>query len=520
MAGGPRAAAAAAALCVATAAAAAAHGVLAADGRADQTPVPDTMAAPPAVLGLNATALVLVRELIAQGRLPLKLQPALAALRQSADSAMLMRGWNGWLNRSGYEYGCPETGPWSVTSKSITPPSGDKRDFAFYTTYAWPCNVECNVTDFSPEHCKDWRRDRPPWTENRAARFPDGTRCDNATGMPWVIHDGFAQPLGQHDTDCSVLMSDTVETLSQAYFLTQNETYAKTAAEVLRAWFIAPPTAMNPNLQYAAYFPGVSNGSAVGEIATTFRWSSKVTDSAALLAGSAHWSAADAGVMARWNAAYLEWLLRRADSVFQAPNNIFSWLLVESMSLALSTGNGSVARQLVSRATDPIIPGCLQKQIGATGVMEHEASREAGATYSVMNMQALVSMAAVGSHAGADLWDFRVVEDSKRRKPHDDDGSDYEPPRSLIRKALDFLLVYATNSSAQWPWKQEGSATPWASFPWGDLAPVLRRAAIVYDDGLYEEAIAKLPPRKLPPWKGGGALSWDTDVAQLLWPRL
>ena len=164
MAGGPRAAAAAAALCVATAAAAAAHGVLAADGRADQTPVPDTMVAPPAVLGLNATALVLVRELIAQGRLPLKLQPALAALRQSADSAMLMRGWNGWLNRSGYEYGCPETGPWSVTSKSITPPSGDKRDFAFYTTYAWPCNVECNVTDFSPEHCKDWRRDRPPWT--------------------------------------------------------------------------------------------------------------------------------------------------------------------------------------------------------------------------------------------------------------------------------------------------------------------------------------------------------------------
>ena len=101
------------------------------------------------------------------------------------------------------------------------------------------------------------------------------------------------------------------------------------AAEVLRAWFIAPPTAMNPNLQYAAYFPGVSNGSAVGEIATTFRWSSKVTDSAALLAGSAHWSAADAGVMARWNAADLEWLLRRADSGGTAARCLPLLILIE-----------------------------------------------------------------------------------------------------------------------------------------------------------------------------------------------
>eukprot|EP01046_Picozoa_sp_COSAG06_P004141 COSAG06_NODE_169_length_21469_cov_23.096865_7_plen_512_part_00 len=504
-------------LCVA----AAAQGILASErvlpDTTGTTVTTDTVP-PPAVLGLNATALVLVRQLISEGKLPPRLQPALSALRQSADSAMLLRGWQGWLNRSGHEYGCPETGPWSVTSKTIMPPSGDKHDFAYIDTYAWPCNARCNVTDFSPEHCKDWRG-RLSWLEKSAARFPDWTRCDNATGMPWVIHDGFAQPLGQHDTDCSVLMSDTVETLSQAYFLTQNESYAQTAAAVLRAWFIAPRTAMKPHLQYAAYLPGGFNGSAAGEIATTFRWSSKVTDSAALLVGSMHWSADDAAVMNRWNAAYLEWFLRRTDSVFQAPNNIFSWLLVESMSLALSTLNGSVARQLVSRATDSIVPGCLQNQIGETGVMEHEASREAGATYSVMNMQALFSMASVGSHAGADLWDFRVVDG--RTPHHDFGGNDHEPPRSLIRKALDYLLVYATNSSAQWPWKQEGSNTPWASFPWGDLAPLMRRAAIVYDDDIYENMIAKLPPRRLPPWREGGrALPWETDIAQLLWPRL
>ena len=462
----------------------------------------------PEVYGLNATALVLMRTLIRQGTLPQRLQPALQQLRRSAESALLMRGHG----KNGY--GCPEQGPWSVVNKKVVPPSGDKHDFTFLTTYGWPCNAECNLTWFTADHCKDWWR-RPSWMKNTSTPFPDWSQCDNTTGLPWIGHDGFGQLLGQHDTDCSVAMSDTVETLSQAYFLTQNETYAAGAAEVFRTWFINPATSMNPNMKFAAYDPGHTNGSAGGEIATTCRWTSKVTDSAALLVGSAHWDESDVTAMNAWNAAYLEWLLRPSDTEFNATNNHFTWLLVESLSLALSTNNKSVAQQLVGRATSEHFRGSLQHQIDKTGVMMREATREAGASYSTMNMRALVSLAQIASHvpAGANLWNYEY-------HPPGDGASTATPTvgaqeqqgRPLIRKALDYLLTFATNSSARWPWKQDGINTPWDQFPWTSLAPVMRRAAIVYGDEGYERSIEKLP------WKG--AESWESDPSQLLWPRL
>jgi hypothetical protein len=457
----------------------------------------------PDVYGLNATALVLVRTLIEKGTLPQRLQPALEQLVRSADSALLMRGHG----KNGY--GCPEQGPWSVVNKQVVPPSGDKHDFTFLTTYGWPCNAECNLTQFTAEHCKDWWR-RPSWMKNTSEPYPDWSQCNNATGLPWIGHDGFGQPLGQHDTDCSVAMSDTVETLSQAYFLTQNETYAEGAANVFRTWFINPATAMNPNMQFAAYNPGHTNGSAGGEIATTCRWTSKVTDSAALLSGSANWRESDVTAMNKWNAAYLEWLLRPSDSEYEATNNHFTWLLVESLSLALSTGNSSVAQQLVDRATSEKSRGCLQSQISKTGVMMREATREAGASYSSMNMRALFSLAQVASHvpAATNLWNYRDGGTTAAAAV----GAQQQKDRPLIRKALDYLLAFATNSSAHWPWKQDGSDTPWDKFPWASLAPVMRRAAIVYRDERYEQSIEQLP------WNG--ARSWESDPSQLLWPRL
>ena len=175
--------------------------------------------------------------------------------------------------------------------------SGDPHDFTYLSTYAWPCTAECNTSKFTAAHCEDW------W---RASKKP--ANCDNATGLPWVNHDGFGQSKGQHDPHCSVLMSDTASTLAIAYYLTQNETFAEGAASVLRTWFISNATRMNPNMIYAASVPGVRNGSANGIIATSCRWGSKVTDAASLLASSKHWFSADAAAMAQWNAHYLAWL--------------------------------------------------------------------------------------------------------------------------------------------------------------------------------------------------------------------
>lgn len=485
----------------------------------------------PTVTGLNASSLVAVRGMISAGTLPPALQPALASLISRANTALHFPG-----HGSG-GYGCPERGcatvpspllpfihlprpasgtwltltlllhlllrhrPWSVTNKPTTPPSGDKHDFTYISTYAWPCNAECNQTAFGVAHCKDWWR--RPHGENGSAPFPDWSKCDNRTGMPWIGHDGFGQRQGQHDSDCSVLMSDTVETLSTAYFLTANETYAEGAAAVFRAWFITPATAMNPNLMFGGYTPGANHGlgKPSGIIVTTCRWTTKVTDAAALLAGSAHWTAQDRSVFDAWNRAYLEWLLSSSPIAlgeFNSTNNHFTWLEVETLALAVSTGNASVASMLAARARSKHYRGCLQNQIDPHGVMKIEATREAGASYSTMNLHALFTLATVMSHVsssgggGVDQWAWQ-----------DADG------RGSIQAALDYLLPFATNQKP-WPWKQDGSNTPWTKFPWTSLAPQLRIATIVYGDQKYEAAIAKLN------WKTAG--QFDEDVTQLLWP--
>ena len=68
----------------------------------------------PAVVGLNGSALVRVRALIAAGELPLAMRPALAALRARATIALAMRGHGG---HSTTDSECSERGPWSVTAK-------------------------------------------------------------------------------------------------------------------------------------------------------------------------------------------------------------------------------------------------------------------------------------------------------------------------------------------------------------------------------------------------------------------
>jgi hypothetical protein len=297
-------------------------------------------------------------------------------------------------------------------------------------------------------------------------------------------------------------MSDTVQKLALAYYFTQNETYAAGAAATLRAWFVEPTSMMNPNMAFAANVPGGANGSSSGLIATTFRWAAKVTDSEVLLRGSLHWSLEESAVFQAWNRNYLQWLLtsKPANREANATNNHFTWMEVQALALALSTGNDTIAEELAGRIRSPQRQGCLQKQINSSGVMPKEAHRVGGATYSCMNTNALFNLATVASHtrAGTGLWTWE--------EPGMGTGS--------IRNALDYLLLFATNESKPWPWTQEG-AHQWADFPWNGLKVQMRIASIVYRDERYEDAIAKLP------WAGGwkNGTEWAADVAQLLWPK-
>ena len=142
-------------------------------------------------------ALEKARELLAQG--DDTTAKALRKLVADADRALAVR-------------------PPAVTEKTKVPPSGDKHDYMSLAPYFWP----------------------------------DPSKPD---GLPYVRKDGKVNPESRdeaaNDTLRMRLIGGSVETLALAYFFTKEEKYAAHAARMLRVWFLAPETRMNPNLRFA-----------------------------------------------------------------------------------------------------------------------------------------------------------------------------------------------------------------------------------------------------------------------------
>ena len=318
--------------------------------------------------------------------------------------------------------------PPSVTAKAKVPPSGDKHDYLSLAPYFWP----------------------------------DPSK---PAGLPYLRKDGQVNPESRdeaaNDTLRMRLLGKSVETLGLAYHLTKDERYAAHAARMLRVWFLAPETRMNPHLRYAQAVAGKNDGRGTGILES--RYVGFAADAAGLLQDSAAWTESDRRQFDQWLGVFLDWLLTSAPGRDEAAaqNNHGTWFDVQAVQIALALGRHDVAKRILQDV--PVKRYGVQ--IKADGRQPLELVRTTSFGYSCYNLEAHAMLANFGDHLGVDLWRARSGEGS-------------------FRVALDFLTPYLeTPPARKWPYPQikaEGAE---------EMLPVLRLAALAYRDPAYEALI-------------------------------
>ena len=297
-------------------------------------------------------------------------------------------------------------GVYSVTTKGVTPPSGDKHDYMSQAPYFWP----------------------------------DPTKPD---GLPYIRRDGERNPELKKITDHDALdkMEAGVEVTALAYYFTGREEYARKAVELLRAWFLDPSTRMNPNLEYAQFVPGVNTGRGIGLIET--RGLTRVVDAIGLLDTSKSLTDKDRQGVKDWYSKFLTWMQesKNGRDESNSKNNHGTYYDLQVTSYALFLGKTDLAKNTVETAKTKRIA----LQIEPDGREPLELVRTKAWSYSIGNLQGLMELATLGENVGVDLWNFQTK-----------DG------RS-IRKALEYLYPFATGE--KWKYEQIEGFDPKALYP-------------------------------------------------------
>jgi len=368
-----------------------------------------------------------------QGGAPAPRVFLLDAVRLSASRAAIARDdpatRAAWLALRADADRALAAGPFSVVTKAVAPPSGDKHDYMSQAPYFWP-------NPATPDH------------------------------LPYVRRDGERNPEINRITDHATLdgMIGAVDTLALASYLGADDRYATRAAVLLRAWFLDRDTRMNPHLEYAQFIPGVNTGRGIGLIET--RGLTRVVDAIGLLETSPIWRRADGDALRRWFAEFLTWMedSRNGRDESAAKNNHGTFYDLQLASYSLLVDRVSHAREILEAAKVKRIA----VQIEPDGRQPLELARTNAWGYSTMNLDGLTQLAVLGDRVGVDLWGFQTAD------------------RRGIRTAIEYLAPFAFDG-VKWPHAQISAFTPAALFP------AVRRAALHYRDDAFDRLRVKLP---------------------------
>ena len=259
---------------------------------------------------------------------------------------------------------------YSVVDKTLAPASRNKHDFFSFGPYWWP----------------------------------DPRKKD---GLPYIRRDGQHNPASSTDgTDSTRLgkFSRDVTVLALAWYFTGEQKYADKTAELARAWFLAPPTRMNPNLDYGQAIPGRVDGRGIGIISS--RALINVMDSLALIQATNAFSDAENQALRAWYRDYLNWMLtsRNGFEESNAHNNHGTFYSAQVVAYALYTNQPDIARRELQIAEIRRIAG----QIDREGKLIAELERTRPSSYTNFALEAFGYLGRYGELAGEQVWEHGV----------------------------------------------------------------------------------------------------------------
>ncbi|TCD62512.1 hypothetical protein EIP91_006786 [Steccherinum ochraceum] len=276
-------------------------------------------------------------------------------------------------------------GPWAVTNKTITPPSGDKHDYMSWAPYWWPdCSKAGNTTELTPEQI---------WTT-----------------CTYVSRDGQFNPdvrtSGMNNIGDFSDMSDAVFYNALAWAINGSSKYSANVAQFVDAWFINPDTAMNPNLNYAQMQRGPTGQIGTHTGVLDLKCMAKIVPSILILReGKApEWTSDLDTKFVNWTNSYLPWLETNKIAVEEEDslNNHGSFYYNQLASLQILVGDTDGAKNTIQKYFN----GIYQGQIAKNGDQPEESVRTHPYHYRAYNLAAMLTNARIGAYIGFDGWNL------------------------------------------------------------------------------------------------------------------
>jgi len=259
--------------------------------------------------------------------------------------------------------------------------------------------------------------------------WPDPENPDG----PYIRRDGETNPdnFVAH-RESMIRLSDIIGTLASAYLITGDETYAASAVEHLKAWFVDESTRMNPSLLYGQAIKGRHTGRSIGIIDTIHLV--EVALGAKKLATADSFEPQDQAQVKAWFEEYLHWINTHPYGVRERthPNNHgITWSLQAS---AFATLVGDPEQLVWVREQFKNV--YIKEMMNEEGGFPAELDRTKPYGYSLFVMDAMAGVAQLASTPEDDLWHFEL------------------PDGRGMKRGMEFLVPYIEDKSS-WPFKQD-----------------------------------------------------------------